>query len=172
MYILFSIAVAILLAHSRALDSLVDTAGGMGYIGAFIVGIFFTSIFTTAPAIVILGKLSLLHDPIWVVVIGATGAVLGDLLIFRVVHARLRSDVYDLIGKAWTHKLQHIFRKKIYRRFAPFMAAIIIASPLPDELGLTLVGMTNYAEDYFAFFAFIGNVIGITIICIGARLVT
>lgn len=170
LFVIASVLLALFLSKSPLLSSIVDTAGGMGYLGAFVVGIFFTSVFTIAPAIVILAKLSLIHDPVVLVILGASGAVLGDLLIFRIVQSRLRADVYSLVGKTWTRKVQHIFHKKIYRKFAPFVAALVIASPLPDELGLILVGMSDNGDDNFLFLTFVGNAVGITLICIGARM--
>ena len=167
-FVAMSLSFALVLARSSFLSNAIGLVSGAGYVGAFVVGILFTSIFTTAPAMVILGKLSLIYNPIWIILIGASGAMLGDLLIFRLVHKRLRSEAYSLAGKVWARKMQHIFHKKIYRRFAPFMAAIIIASPLPDELGLTLVGMTEGADDYFAFFSLVGNAVGIALVCLGA----
>ena len=164
----FSIVVAIWIARTESFSLLLTSASrDTAYIGAFLAGIFFTSAFTTAPAIILLGKIAAYSgSPLLVAIFGAAGALLGDLLIFRFVHNRLRSDVFSLVGKRWAEKLKHILQKRIYHRYAPFLAATIIASPLPDELGLAIIGMDGRRTHSFELFAFIANFLGILIIAL------
>ncbi len=67
----------------------------------------------------------------------------------------------QLINKSIPHKI------KIYLIY--LFAGVIIASPLPDELGVTmLAGLTHIKPIPFAIISFITNSLGIAIIlCIG-----
>src|SRR3989344_7033114 len=169
-----SVAMAIWMIKSDTLVQLLTEAEPKGaYLGALIAGIFFTSIFTTAPALVLLGKIAAYSGaPFLVALFGSTGAVLGDMLIFEFVHDRLRSDIFALAGKRWSDKIRHIFRKKIYHHWAPIIAATIIASPLPDELGLAIIGMDGRKMHSFELFSFIANFAGILIISLIAVSIT
>ena len=53
----------------------------LGYVGAFIGGLFFVSIFTVAPATILLFSLSQTHPILWVAIAAGVGAVIGDLVI-------------------------------------------------------------------------------------------
>lgn len=171
--ILISLFVALWLVRSESLGSLLMSARPENaYLGALIAGVFFTSAFTTAPAIILLGKISLYSSsPLLVAIFGATGALLGDLIIFRFIHQRLRIEVFAMAGKKFGNKLKHIFQKKIYHHYAPFMAAVIIASPLPDELGLAIVGLDSRKQGSFELFSFIANFAGILIIALIAQVI-
>ena len=169
-----SVIIAFWLIKSDSLASLLtDSSSQSAYLGAFIAGIFFTSVFTTTPAIVLLSKIAVYSgSPILVATFGAVGALMGDLIIFRFIHERLRSDVFSLVGKRWSDKLRHIFNKRIYHRYAPFVAAVIIASPLPDELGLAIIGMDERKFHSFELFTFVANFAGILIISLIAVSIT
>src|SRR3990167_7848436 len=56
--VVFSILIAIILAKTGALQDFITSTQEIRFIGSFIAGIFFTSVFTTAPAIVALGEIA------------------------------------------------------------------------------------------------------------------
>ncbi|MDP3800322.1 MAG: hypothetical protein Q8Q90_02755, partial [bacterium] len=55
------------------------------------------------------------------------------------------------------------FRKSFLRWFTPFLGALIIASPFPDELGLVLMGLSKTNTKVFIPVSFGLNFIGILI---------
>ncbi len=139
----------------------------------FIAGSFFTSVFTTAPAIVILGDLSL-HQPILTTAaLGAVGSVIGDYIIFYFIRDHVAEDLHFLY-----RKLQHdhvnlhfpsFFRKQIFRWIMPLIGALVIASPLPDELGLTILGLSKVKTSTMLVITYSLNFIGILLIGVVAR---
>jgi len=83
--IVLSILVAVILAKTGALESLITSTQEMRFMGSFIAGILFVSVFTVAPATIALGEIAQSNSVIAVALIGGLGALIGDLLIFRFV---------------------------------------------------------------------------------------
>lgn len=130
-YIVGSVCVAILIAKSGVVYSFLEATGGLAQVGSLIAGMFFTSVFTTAPAIVVLGQLSL-DAPLWQVVpFGGLGAVVGDYVLFLVVREGVSRDVAYLIKHSGLKRLYKLFQTKLFRRLLPFLGALVLASPLP-----------------------------------------
>jgi uncharacterized membrane protein YdjX (TVP38/TMEM64 family) len=162
--VVISILLAIVFAQSPYIEVIVSWADGYYIFAAFLVGIFFTSAFTTAPAIAILAKLTLAYNP-WVVAIaGGLGALLGDLIIFSFIKNHVREDVGYLLSKAKSRRIRHILEHRFARWSLAFLGAIIIASPLPDELGLAMMGLSNVRTSRFIPVSLAFNTLGILLI--------
>ena len=141
--IVLSIAVAIWLERSGTIAILLTKLGGGAIIQSFVTGLFFTSAFTTAPAIAVFTNLTQTNSLPLTAFFGALGAVTGDLFLFRFVRDELSGDIVSLIGKPLMHQVRHIFKLRLFHWFSPFIAALIIASPLPDELAMAIFGLTG-----------------------------
>ncbi|MCI0614995.1 hypothetical protein L0244_18550, partial [bacterium] len=133
-FIALSIGAAVYIVETGVIHALLGIFQPLRYVGSFIAGIFFTSVFTTAPAIVILGDLAQENSPFLVALFGGLGAVLGDLLLFRFMRDRVTEDVRYLIRRTKIARFPLIFKTRLTRWFLPLIGAIIIASPLPDEV--------------------------------------
>jgi hypothetical protein len=57
-----------------------------------------------------------------------------------------------------------IFKTKLFYWFVPFFGAVIIASPFPDEIGVSMLGMSKLGSRYFLLISFVFNSLGIFII--------
>lgn len=159
--LLLSIVLAIIVAELNLVERLLLISENVRIIGSFIAGLFFTSVFTTAPAMVVLGEISQI-EPVWIVaIIGAVGAVLGDLLIFYFFKNHVANDLDGLINKAKQSPLKAIFRNKGFRWMGILIGAFIIASPLPDELGIALIGISRISIKKFILISFSFNFLGI-----------
>ena len=167
--VLASIAAAWAIVHFGAVDALLAYAGDGILVGSFIAGIFFTSVMTTAPAVAVLGILSLHATPLLVALVGGLGAVCGDYLIFAFVRDRLGEDFSYLIKRNGSPRFFKIFHRKSFRWVLPFVGALIIASPLPDELGLVLLGVAKMSTRRFLAVSYTFNTIGIFLIGLAAR---
>lgn len=166
-----SIVVAILLAKSGIISELLARTAGSEILGALIAGFFFTSMFTTPPAIVALGQISV-ENSLWITaLVGATGAVLGDFILFRFFRDEVAQDLQYLAKVTHVNRVAHIFHLQLFRWVMPFVGALIIASPLPDELGLAMLGLSRISTKKFFPITFIFNFIGIVIIGLVARAV-
>ncbi|OGG60967.1 hypothetical protein A3C86_00135 [Candidatus Kaiserbacteria bacterium RIFCSPHIGHO2_02_FULL_49_16] len=168
--VVLSILVAVILVRTNVLANLLASAGEFGILGALIAGMFFTSIFTTAPAMAALGEISLLQGIFGTALIGAVGSVIGDLVIFRFVKDRFSEHIVELIGHESIWRRFHLLFKRRFFRWLTFLAGgIILASPLPDELGIAVLGFSKMRFKYFIALSFTFNFLGIVLIGLVAR---
>src|SRR3989338_2868169 len=171
--IVLSVLVAVLLVRTSVLSSLLVSAGEMQVFGAFIAGMFFTSIFTTAPAIVALGEISLLQGIFSTALFGAAGGVAGDLIIFRFFRNRLSEHVAKIVTHRSVWRRFHLlFKRRLFRWITFLVGGLILASPLPEELGIAILGFSKMRVRYFALLSFVFNFFGILVIGFVARSLT
>jgi len=165
-----SIVISIIGFENGFVERILGSFGELEYLGVFVAGMFFTSMFTTAPAMLVLGVFAQTISPAVIVLLGAVGAVVGDYLIFLFVKDRISSDVSYLLSIAKRKRFPHIFSTKLFRSVAPLLGAVIIASPLPDEIGVAMLGLTKVKSKAFFLVSFVGNAVGILLIVWVARL--
>ncbi len=170
--ILFSIVVAVLLLKTGVLTNILNSSEELGIIGSFIAGLFFTSAFTTIPAIVALGNIGATQSIFLTAFFGAMGAVIVDFFIYRFARDRLANHLLDLIAiTGGISRIKHMFKNKHFRWLTFLIGGFIIASPLPDELGLSILGFSKVKNTTFLIFSFIANFIGILLICLIGRMI-
>ena len=168
--IVLSVLVAMLLVRTDALANLLLGTENLGVGGAFIAGLFFTSIFTTAPAIAALGEISLLQGIVSTALFGALGCVMGDLIIFRFVRDRFSEHVTEILSHESIWRRFHLlFKRRFFRWITFFVGGFILASPLPDELGIAVLGFSKMRVKYFVLLSFAFNFFGIVAIGLIAR---
>ncbi len=163
--IVLSILVAVLLVKSHVIDDTLALSAEYGHVGSFVAGVFFTSAFTTAPSIAVLGEIAHTQGVIETALWASLGSVIGDLLIFRFVRDRMVIHLSELLPhKRKSRRLRHILRMRFFRYLTFLVGGLIIASPLPDELGISLLGLSKMREIYFVPLSFAFNFFGICVI--------
>lgn len=166
---ILSVFLAIWLAKSGVIAQLVSHTADAGIIGSFIEGFFFTSILTTVPAVVALVE-SARYVPAWELALAAgLGAVCGDLLLFRFV----RSRMVEHILKTALHPRSIRFGKRLSSGalvwLGPLLGVVVIASPLPDEIGLVMMGLSRVSVYQFLPLSFAANAGGIFLLALAAQ---
>ena len=137
--------------------------------GSFLAGLFFVSIFTAAPASVAIYELAQNTHPFVLALFGGLGGLVGDLLIFRFIRDNAVEDINYFLAH-WKKKRRiSIFEVKILKSLFPFLGALIIASPLPDEFGIALMGLTKMPTGQFVPISLSLNFLGILIIAVIAQ---
>lgn len=168
--IVISISIATVLVKTRVLSNMLTSTLELEFVGSFIAGLFFTSIFTTAPAIITLGEMARINSIVPVAVFGALGAVIGDLIIFRFVRDKFSEHILVLVSHRGVWKrMRVLFKFRIFRWASLFVGGLIIASPLPDELGISLLGFSKIKTSWFIPLSFLFNFIGIILIGLVAK---
>ena len=162
--VISSVVIAIIFAKTGVLGSLITSTQEVRFIGSFIAGILFTSVFTVAPATVALGEIAQANSVVTVAILGGLGALVGDLIIFRFVKDRLSEDLLRLLRASKSERLISVFKNGLFRWLVPLMGALIIASPLPDEVGIAMMGLSNVRTSLFIPLSFILNSAGILVI--------
>jgi len=161
--VILSIVVGICITYIGFVDWMLNIFESP-YIASFAAGIFFTSLLTISPASVVLAELGTRAAPLEVAFFGALGAMIGDLLLFYFVRDSISADIARLLK----NKMEHWHLDKLHSKYArwvlPGLGALVIASPLPDELGIMLMGAAKMKTRYLVPVSFIMNFIGVLLV--------
>src|SRR3989344_2568688 len=168
-FLILSLILFFYFSEHPFIKNTISLINGFGYIGAFISGILFVSIFTVAPAAVILFFLAETLNPLLVAVFAGAGAVIGDYLIFRFLRDRVFDELKPLFLDNGGNLLMKLFKTPYFAWFLPLFGAFIIASPFPDEVGIGLLGASKLKNWQFLSLTFLLNTVGIFIVIIAAN---
>lgn len=167
--ITLSILFAVGMAWSGALETFLVTIGEWRLIGSFFAGALFTSVFTAPPAVVLLGEMAQANSAWAVALAGACGAVAGDYLIFRFIRDRFSEDILSLLRQQGRRRFRRVLRLSSARWVMGALGLLIIASPLPDEFGIVLLGFSKTSKKFFLPLSFVANFLGILAIGLAAK---
>lgn len=160
--VLLGIALAIVLSKIESFHLFLLHLGNFGYIGALIAGILFVNIFTVSTGALILLILAESLSAIEIGLIAGLGAVIGDLLIFHLVKDNITQELELIYNKIdHKHHLVKLLHTKYFSWSLPVIGALIIASPFPDELGITLMGISKMKTSKFIVVSYLLNSLGI-----------
>jgi hypothetical protein len=162
--VVVSVAFAILIVQIGAFDHIVSDNHQFQALASFITGLFFTSVFTIAPASVAIAKLSQVVPTPLLALWAGLGAMIGDLILFLFIRDSLADDILELVKGPEYRKIIHIFRLRMFRWLIPLVGALLIISPLPDELGLAMMGFSKVRTIYMIPITFILNFVGVLLI--------
>ena len=164
-FLVASLLVAYFVFSNETIHSYLLHLGNFGYFGAFLAGILFVSTFTVATGAIILLVLAETLSAIEIGLIAGLGAVVGDFIIFRFVKDDLVREIkqlYSVFDKK--HHFRKVLRTKYFSWTLPVVGAIMIASPLPDEIGVILMGISKLKTYQFFLVSFLLNAIGIFLV--------
>ena len=169
-FIATGVAAAWWMAHSGAVEIVLASTRHFLFVGSFVAGLFFTSVFTFAPAVVVLGELAReSHSILQVALFGAAGTLIGEWVLFRFVRDRLLKDIKLAAEKLRFRHTFDVLRFSPLRWLLIVVGLVFIISPLPDEPAFMLLGIAKMPTRYFIPLMFILNFIGIAIIGMVAR---
>ena len=140
----------------------------LGYLSVFIAGLLFSFGFTTPFAIGLFATLNP-SNIILASLIGGIGALISDIIIFRLIRLSFM-DEFERLQKTSpfrmiTHAIENNLARKIRIYCLYVLAGFIIASPLPDEIAISmLAGITTIRIRNLALISFIMNTLGILLI--------
>lgn len=163
MVLAVSIGAAILLSRLGVFERLLELSGGFQLIGIFIAGFFYTSALTIAPATVALAELSVGSSPLLVALVGAVAATIADLILMTIVK-REEGDVEEVLRHYHLSRVRRFSHLPLVRLGMGIVGFLAIASPLPDELGLALMGASGVRPTIFAGLSYLANFVGIFVL--------
>lgn len=167
--IALSVVVAVLLARSGLIGELLASVSGFSIIGGFVSGMFFVSVFTVAPAAAVLIELFQANSLFEVAIAAGLGGFVGDWVMFRFLRDRVAADLAFLARRSSLRGPLAFFRFRSVRWLTPLLGALIVASPLPDEAGLALMGFSGLRTAVFLPLSFALNFFGVLAIGIIVR---
>jgi len=163
-----TIGIAYYLFSLPGAKTFVASFNNLGYFGDFISGILFAFGFTVPFSI---GFFITSHpvDIILATIIASVGSVVGDLVIFKTIKFSFIDEFKELEKKKVLKKIGEIVKNNkhvLIRHYLVYIfAGIILASPLPDEIGVSmLAGLTTIKTSTLAIISFILHAIPIYLI--------
>ena len=170
-----SFLAAYMLFEQGFFHTFAEALNGYGYRSAFLGGLLFSFGFTTAFGIAIFVEIGSHVDPLIAAVIAGFGALLSDYVIFSLIrfsvfhdelHQLKSSRIVSWLTSFFHHeRLSERFRRTLLWSFA----GLIIASPLPDEIGVMMVSsIESVRTREFSLLCFLLNTIGIFLILLAA----
>jgi len=167
--------------------SFIEGLGNFGYPAAFLLGLLFTYAFTAVPATVAIFSLGEILNPILIALIGAVGSVIGNYIIFKLVRDRLVKEINMLSKEVknltkpgsvlffWEEIRIRIWRaiskSKVWNVLVPVFAGFILASPIPDEVGVAIFGAVKFNPEKFIVVSYLLHFVGILAIAYSSRLI-
>jgi hypothetical protein len=151
------VIVAFLLSQYQPFISYLLNLGTLGLIGAFFAGALYTLSFTIPISILMFSVLSQTLSPLEL-------GLVGDLTIFKYVRDDLITEIKPLYDRFGGDHVSQVFHSKYFHWTLPFIGALIIASPFPDEIGVSLMGIAKMKTLEFIPISFTMNSVGIFII--------
>jgi len=157
------------LFQDEGVQSFFHSLGDLGYISAFFGGMMFAFGFGAPFGVALLATIADDVNILFGAVVGGTGALISDYLLFKFI----RITFQDEIDRFRDSKAFTMFNGMVKRRMPPRIAfylslgvaGFMIASPLPDEFGVTLLaGITTIRMRTFALIAFSLNTLGILVV--------
>lgn len=142
-------------------QALLNDIVGLGYLGILLAGVLFVSFFTVVPAIVLLLAFTESHGLLAVALLGGLGAMLGDLMILRFAEDKIALELKPVAKRLKLISFIRLLHRKRYKPITATIGSIIIASPLPDEAGIALLGLSRIPTYQLMIVTLILNCMGI-----------
>lgn len=159
-----SLSLAWWLVKSGHLNNLVEAVLPLRFVAEFAAGIFYTSLLTAPISVAMLLVIAAANNPILTALLAGVGAAFGDLVIVTFFRRGLAKEVDMVSHELHLRRVNNFLKKWQLDSMTPVLGAIIIASPLPDELGLLLLGASKLKYYQVAILTYVLNTAGILLI--------
>lgn len=160
-----SVIVLIIFADHAIVRGIITGISALQYFGLFLTGFFIVSTFTVVPATLLLSEMSKVYGYWETVILATLGAILGDFIIFRFIRDTVMAELGPLLDTVSKEKhIYKLFHSPLFGWLTPVVGAAIIASPLPDEIGLSVLGISKMSNRKFLILVSALDFIGIALL--------
>ncbi len=167
---ILSIVVAWLIFKEASVDGIHEHLLVLGYFGIFIAGFFYVYGLTSVPATAILLVLSKDENFLLAVLAASLGALLADLLLFFFIKYEFKDEIEKLPTKKFFKSKDKSFLHQIEKFFYLVVAALIIGSPLPTEIGITMMAsIKQMSAKKFAIIAYLLHTTALVLIIMASK---
>jgi len=169
-FLILSLIIVLSFIRTPPVQHLIVEFGLLGYSGAFIIGLLFVSVFTVAPATIVLFYLAREYNPLLVAVFATLGSVIGDYVIFHFLEDGLFVELKPLFIRLFGRHVARLSQGRYTSWLLPVAGAIIIASPFPDEVGIALLGVSHLKTGRFIALVTVLDFIGMLLLVATAKI--
>jgi uncharacterized membrane protein YdjX (TVP38/TMEM64 family) len=158
LFLVFMMGLAYYFFSTPLASKLISSFNAAGYHWVFISGALTTFGFTAPFGIGFLTKL-IPPNILLATLIGGVGAMIADLLIFHTIKFSFKDELKSLEKTKAIQEIEKIVKKNRHIKMTHYLlyifAGIMIISPLPDEVGVSmLAGLTTINPLKFAMISF------------------
>jgi hypothetical protein len=170
-----SFMAAYLLYQVGAFDALPHLLKGYGYISMFFAGMLFCLGFTAPFGVFVFVEMAPDVNPFLAALIGGAGGLCMDMILFEAARLSFREELHRLTSTGLFRKaIRLLYHESVSDRLREYFlwvfAGFLIASPLPDEIGLTMLsGVATIDVRKLAVMCFVLDVLGILVVLLLAR---
>lgn len=167
---LLAFGVSVFLFTTGILFAMIGIVQTVPLLAEFLSGFFYSSFISSPLAIFMIGILAKANSPLQIALIGGIGAMLADLILFKLARLLFFGSVSPLtLNKNFNSIVKSLHRNPTFNFVAPFIGAVIIASPLPDELGVAILGLSKMPTVKVAILTYFLNSLGIFVLAYFAQ---
>mgnify|MGYP001611459658 FL=1 len=141
--LVLTIVPAFIIFYERNIPWVHDGVVGLGLTGAFLGGALYSFGFSAATATAVLLIIGSQNNIILSAVVAGLGGVASDYIIFKFVRFSFKDEVRHLKKERLVRMLASWAPAMIRPHLLTLLGAAIIASPLPDELGVSLIAFSE-----------------------------
>lgn len=168
------IIIGIVAAVALGQSTIVAEVAHSGLVGMFVAvlifGAMYSSILTVAPATVGLVELAHAGVPIpLLALVGGFGATLSDISLFQIIKFGFIDELIAYFQRHSQGAFNRLFKIKLFKFLLVVIGALSIATPIPDEIGLAMMGIGRAKIRTVALVGFVFNTLGIMTIGLLAR---
>lgn len=169
-----SVGIGFWLQSSSLAPKIVDFFSGLYFVpAAFLIGFLFSLTFTAAistSVFILLSHTS--QNPLLIAVIGGLGSICANGLVYRFFNKEILADIEFLEPRSAKHVAHKIMHSKLFVSLIPYIAALTLLSPLPDEIGILLLSGSKLKYTRFFLLSFGLHTIGILFIVFFGKEIT
>lgn len=164
---ILSVIVAVAISQSTLVEQILAYGPASYTLAGLALGVMYSSFFTVAPATVGFFQLAAAGEsPLTLAITGGIGAMIGDLSLFQIIKFSIIDDLVSYLQRRSQGAFNKVTKVKFVRYAMLIGGAIIMTTPLPDEIGLALMGLIKSSWQKIAILGFFLNAIGIYIIAL------
>jgi hypothetical protein len=148
--LILSIILSFIVFRNPTISGYIVSLGKLNSLGMFLGGML-SSFGFSAPFAIGFFIVSHPQNILLATVIGTSGAVISDVLIFKVIKISFLDEFEELERTKTLHKIKKIVDKNIALKIRHYLmylfAGIMIVTPLPDEIGVSMIaGLTTIKQ--------------------------
>lgn len=170
-----AIVISYLLYHQGSFHWITAHLDGFGYPSLFLAGMLYSFGFTSPFAVAHFVEISPDVSPLPAALLGGLGAATADLGILTFISVSLQEEIQRLRSTTIIQRIRMLMHhetlsERVQHSLKWTFAVIVIASPLPDEVGMSLLaGVTDLESRRMTALCFALNTAGILFILLLSR---
>jgi hypothetical protein len=156
------------LLDSALLAAIFNSIEDLEYVGGFIAGLLSASFFTAIPALVLVIDLANQLDPLTLAMMVGLGNAVGDMILLLFFEEQVFGELKPIFKRL--HLVKRYKRLRRGRATLSLLGGIVfIVTPLPDEVGLGLLGISHFPKPVILVICWGLNTLGASAVIMAAR---